>query len=246
MCRARSACRCCQRCRAGRGGHDLQAGRSVLGTQDRRGAGGDATPRRICRGRWRTSPIAGGRWSIAGAAASARAASPRSCSQIGWRAETRRRRLQELSPAGGGGDLRRPAAASAGADRRQYRHRQDPAAGAAGRGRGAGAGSRGRWPSIAARCSAASPGGQPAQKMFESRLAAGLAALDPGRPVFVEAEAAKIGDLVVPKGFWKGDDGGAADRDRGAAGGAGRLSWSTSLCRSGRRCRAAGRRGWRR
>jgi tRNA 2-selenouridine synthase len=47
------------------------------------------------------------------------------------------------------------------------------------------------------------PGGQPAQKMFESRLAAALSALDPALPVFVEAEAAKIGDLAIPRGFWQ-------------------------------------------
>lgn len=47
------------------------------------------------------------------------------------------------------------------------------------------------------------PGGQPAQKMFESRLAAALAALDPARPVLVEAESSKVGDLLVPPSLWK-------------------------------------------
>ena len=46
-------------------------------------------------------------------------------------------------------------------------------------------------------------GGQPAQKMFESRVAAAFAALDPARPVYIEAEAAKIGDLLVPPALWK-------------------------------------------
>ena len=47
------------------------------------------------------------------------------------------------------------------------------------------------------------PGGQPSQKAFEGRLAVALAALDPGRPVLVEAESSKIGDLVVPKMMWQ-------------------------------------------
>lgn len=39
---------------------------------------------------------------------------------------------------------------------------------------------------------------QPTQKGFESRLLAELSALDPIRPVFVEAESRKIGQLQVP------------------------------------------------
>ena len=39
---------------------------------------------------------------------------------------------------------------------------------------------------------------QPAQKGFESQLMAALAALDPSRPVFVEAESRKIGRLQLP------------------------------------------------
>lgn len=39
---------------------------------------------------------------------------------------------------------------------------------------------------------------QPAQKMFESRLYAALAALDRTRPVYVEGESRKIGQLQVP------------------------------------------------
>mgnify|MGYP003662762874 CR=1 FL=1 len=48
----------------------------------------------------------------------------------------------------------------------------------------------------------AMPGGQPAQKMFESRLAGALAALDPARPTWVEAESSKIGDRVLPPSLW--------------------------------------------
>lgn len=46
-------------------------------------------------------------------------------------------------------------------------------------------------------------GGQPSQKMFESRVAAAFVAHDPARPVFIEAEAAKIGNLLVPSALWK-------------------------------------------
>jgi tRNA 2-selenouridine synthase len=41
-------------------------------------------------------------------------------------------------------------------------------------------------------------GGQPGQKMFESRLAAAIEALDPARPVVIEAESSKVGRLNVP------------------------------------------------
>ncbi|MEM7709551.1 MAG: tRNA 2-selenouridine(34) synthase MnmH [Pseudomonadota bacterium] len=43
---------------------------------------------------------------------------------------------------------------------------------------------------------------QPAQKMFESRLAAALAVLDPARPVFVEAESNAIGRVLIPPAVW--------------------------------------------
>ncbi|MCB2117422.1 MAG: tRNA 2-selenouridine(34) synthase MnmH [Rhodobacteraceae bacterium] len=46
------------------------------------------------------------------------------------------------------------------------------------------------------------PGGQPAQKAFEGRLAMQLAALDPSRPVVIEAESSRVGDLSVPKQLW--------------------------------------------
>jgi tRNA 2-selenouridine synthase len=39
---------------------------------------------------------------------------------------------------------------------------------------------------------------QPAQKMFETQLFSALSALDPARPVFVEAESRRIGQLQVP------------------------------------------------
>jgi tRNA 2-selenouridine synthase len=44
---------------------------------------------------------------------------------------------------------------------------------------------------------------QPSQKMFESRLLQALADLDPSRPVLVEAESSKIGDLMVPPSLWQ-------------------------------------------
>jgi tRNA 2-selenouridine synthase len=49
---------------------------------------------------------------------------------------------------------------------------------------------------------------QPSQKMFESRLAAALDALDPARPVVIEAEASKIGALNIPASLWKAMMGG--------------------------------------
>ena len=44
---------------------------------------------------------------------------------------------------------------------------------------------------------------QPSQKMFESRLLAAADALDPARPVVVEAESSKIGDRMVPPAIWQ-------------------------------------------
>ncbi len=46
-------------------------------------------------------------------------------------------------------------------------------------------------------------GGQPGQKAFETALAAEIAALDPGRPVYVEAESSKVGERIVPPMLWK-------------------------------------------
>ncbi|MEM9319697.1 MAG: tRNA 2-selenouridine(34) synthase MnmH [Pseudomonadota bacterium] len=45
-------------------------------------------------------------------------------------------------------------------------------------------------------------GPQPAQKAFESALAAQLLALDPARPVLIEAESARIGELRLPPALW--------------------------------------------
>ncbi|NRA99514.1 MAG: tRNA 2-selenouridine(34) synthase MnmH [Rhodobacteraceae bacterium] len=44
---------------------------------------------------------------------------------------------------------------------------------------------------------------QPSQKTFESGLARALWACDPTRPIIVEAESSKIGDLLIPTSFWK-------------------------------------------
>jgi len=46
-------------------------------------------------------------------------------------------------------------------------------------------------------------GGQPSQKAFETALAMEVATLDPARPVVIEAESSKVGDLVVPPAVWK-------------------------------------------
>ncbi|WP_294220105.1 tRNA 2-selenouridine(34) synthase MnmH [uncultured Shimia sp.] len=44
---------------------------------------------------------------------------------------------------------------------------------------------------------------QPSQKAFESRLAMGIAKLQPERPVYVEAESSKIGRLIIPPVLWQ-------------------------------------------
>ena len=46
-------------------------------------------------------------------------------------------------------------------------------------------------------------GGQPSQKMFEGRLAVAMQQLDPARPVVIEAESSRIGQVTVPKAVWK-------------------------------------------
>lgn len=43
---------------------------------------------------------------------------------------------------------------------------------------------------------------QPSQKAFESRLAMALAATDPARPVFIEAESSTIGRITLPPSLW--------------------------------------------
>jgi tRNA 2-selenouridine synthase len=46
-------------------------------------------------------------------------------------------------------------------------------------------------------------GGQPSQKGFENQLAMAIAALDPSRPVVIEAESAKVGDCRLPGPLWR-------------------------------------------
>ena len=50
----------------------------------------------------------------------------------------------------------------------------------------------------------AMPGGQPEQKGFETALATAIHALDPTRPVVVEAESSKIGRIILPPALWSG------------------------------------------
>lgn len=47
------------------------------------------------------------------------------------------------------------------------------------------------------------PGGQPAQRGFESELARDLLRLDPSRLVLVEAESSKIGQINLPPRLWE-------------------------------------------
>jgi len=43
---------------------------------------------------------------------------------------------------------------------------------------------------------------QPSQRLFESRLLAAMEALDPNRPVLVEAESSRIGQISLPPAIW--------------------------------------------
>ncbi len=66
---------------------------------------------------------------------------------------------------------------------------------------------------------------QPAQKGFESGLAAAMAGLDPARPVLVEAESNRIGALRLPPSLWSAMQ--AAPRIEIAAPVAARAGWLT-------------------
>lgn len=46
------------------------------------------------------------------------------------------------------------------------------------------------------------PQGQPSQKGFESLLGAEIAKLDPAKPLLVEAESSRIGNLRIPPALW--------------------------------------------
>jgi tRNA 2-selenouridine synthase len=81
-------------------------------------------------------------------------------------------------------------------------------------------------------------GVQPAQKGFETALVQALDALDPARPVLVEAESARIGTLRLPPALWAAMKGQSAHRGGGAGGGA-RAPSSRRIRRSCRRCPGA-------
>ncbi|SNT72873.1 tRNA 2-selenouridine(34) synthase MnmH [Paracoccus seriniphilus] len=46
-------------------------------------------------------------------------------------------------------------------------------------------------------------GDQPSQKAFEGRLAVAMEQIDPARPVILEAESSRIGNLNLPKAIWR-------------------------------------------
>lgn len=69
-------------------------------------------------------------------------------------------------------------------------------------------------------------GGQPSQKLFESRLGQAMARLDPARPVLIEAEANRIGTLRLPPALWAAMVG--ARRLRLVAPVAARAAWSVA------------------
>ena len=66
---------------------------------------------------------------------------------------------------------------------------------------------------------------QPAQKGFESALAVEIAKLDPARPVLVEAESNRIGEIRIPPALWSAMQ--AAPRVEIAAPLAARADWLT-------------------
>jgi hypothetical protein len=85
----------------------------------------------------------------------------------------------------------------------------------------------------------AMPGGQPGQKLFEGRLAMALEGIDPTRPLLVEAESSRIGDLNLPRGIWA-----AITPRRACAGRPGcgpRRLYRPDLCRGRRRPGPRGR-----
>jgi tRNA 2-selenouridine synthase len=45
-------------------------------------------------------------------------------------------------------------------------------------------------------------GGQPSQKAFETAIAQALGGFDPSRPLVIEAESSKVGELLVPPSLW--------------------------------------------
>lgn len=69
-------------------------------------------------------------------------------------------------------------------------------------------------------------GVQPSQRAFEGRIAMALAGLDPGRPVVVEAESSKIGNLRLPPRLWVAMQ--AAPRISVSAPLAARATWLTA------------------
>lgn len=46
-------------------------------------------------------------------------------------------------------------------------------------------------------------GGQPSQKAFEGKLALAIDALDPAKPVVIEAESSRVGRVTLPKRIWQ-------------------------------------------
>ena len=160
-----------RQCRAGPGRHDLHPGEPVPRPQDRRRAGGPQRRARISKGRWPTSRAAGGRWSIAGAAASGRARFASILAQIGWRVDTL---------AGGYSSYRAlvvqavydtPLPAPGRPARRQHRHRQDRAAAPAGGARRAGDRPRGAAPPPRLALRAIAPAASPRRRPSRAALA---------------------------------------------------------------------------
>ena len=83
---------------------------------------------------------------------------------------------------------------------------------------------------------------QPSQKAFEGALAAAFDSLDTARPVVVEAESSKVGEVLVPPSVWaakrapwaNGSPGASARRARASASGPRKKRWRSGG-RAGRR-----------
>ena len=119
--------------------------------------------------------------------------------QIGFRTTLRARRLQGLSRTGARAAGDAAAALRLRRHRRAHRQRQDTPAAGAGRGRRAGARPRrpGPAPRLGARWPAASSRSR-RRRPSRPRSGTALSAFDPSRPVYVESESRKIGQLQVP------------------------------------------------
>ena len=181
-------------------GTRVQAGVRLRGAQDRRGDGG---AQHRCAHRTRsaaTSRTTGGRSCTAGAAASARGSLALVLDQIGFRVHVLEGGYKAFRAAVVARSRRAAAPLRISRRVRAHRQRQDAAAARAG-GRGR-AGARPRRPRAASRLRARPHSGPPAadaEGVRDARSGTCCAASIRRRPVFVESESKKVGNLRVPE-----------------------------------------------